>query len=66
MYKIKIKIEWLVILEESKKNFIYNIEKYYIYYLKVKEVDIDNFLFIDVLERDFENELLKEILKECE
>lgn len=66
LHKTKTKIEWLVTSEESKKNFIYNIEKYHIYHLKVKEVDTDNFLLIDVLERDLENELLKETLKECE
>ena len=59
-------MEWLVTVEDSKKNFIYNIEKYHIYRLKVKEADSDNFLLIDVLERDLKNELLKETLKECE
>lgn len=66
LHKTKTKIEWLVTAEDSKKNFIYNIEKYHIYHLKVKEADSDNFLLIDVLERDLENELLKETLKECE
>ena len=66
LHKNKTKIEWLVTVEDSKKNFIYNIEKYHIYRLKVKEADSDNFLLIDVLERDLKNELLKETLKECE
>ena len=66
LHKTKTKIEWLVTAEDSKKNFIYNIEKYHIYRLKVKEADSNNFLLIDVLERDLKNELLKETLKECE
>ena len=66
LHKNKTKIEWLVTVEDSKKNFIHNIEKYHIYRLKVKEADSDNFLLIDVLERNLENELLKETLKECE
>ena len=51
LHKSQAKIEWLVTVEDSKKNFIYNIEKYHIYHLKVKEAD---------------NELLKKTLKECE
>ena len=66
LHKSQAKIEWLVTVEDSKKNFIYNIEKYHIYHLKVKEADTDNFLLIDVLERDIDNELLKKTLKECE
>ena len=66
LHKSQAKIEWLVTVEDSKKNFIYNIEKYHIYHLKVKEADTDNFLLIDVLERDIENEILKKTLKECE
>ena len=66
LHKSQTKIEWLITLEDSKKNFIYNIEKYHIYRLKVKEADTDNFLLIDVLERDIENEILKKTLKECE
>ena len=66
LHKAKSKIEWLVTIEDSKKNFIYNIEKYHIYRLKVKEADANNFLLIDILERDIDNELLKEALKECE
>ena len=66
LHKTKTKIEWLVTAEDSKKNFIYNIEKYHIYHLKVKEADSSNFLLIDVLERNLENKLLKETLKECE
>ena len=66
LIKSKAKIEWSVTIEESKKNFIYNIEKYHIYHLKVKEIDTNSFLLIDVLERDIENEVLKETLKECE
>lgn len=66
LHKSKTKIEWLVAVEDSKRNFIYNIEKHHTYHLKVKEIDTDNFLLIDVLERDIDNELLKETLKECE
>ena len=66
LHKSQAKIEWLVTVEDSKKNFIYNIEKYHIYHLKVKEADTDNFLLIDVLERDIDNELLEKTLKECE
>ena len=66
LHKTKTKIEWLVTAEDSKKNFIYNIEKYHIYHLKVKEADSSNFLLIDVLERNLENKILKETLKECE
>ncbi|MDC7954955.1 DUF2262 domain-containing protein [Fusobacterium simiae] len=66
LHKSKAKIEWLVTAEDSKRNFIYNIEKYHIYHLKVKEADANNFLLIDVLERDIHNELLDETLKECE
>ena len=66
LHKSQTKIEWLVTLEDSKKNYIYNIEKYHIYRLKVKEADTDNFLLVDVLERDINNELLKKTLKECE
>ena len=49
LHKNKTKIEWLVTVEDSKKNFIYNIEKYHIYRLKVKKADSDNFLLIDNL-----------------
>ena len=66
LIKSKTKIKWSVTIEESKKNFIYNIEKYRIYHLKVKEIDSNNFLLIDVLERNLENEILKGTLKECE
>jgi len=66
LHNSQTKIEWLVTLEDSKENFIYNIEKYHIYRLKVKKADTDNFLLIDVLERDLDNELLKKTLKECE
>ena len=37
-----------------------------LYHLKVKETDTNNFLLIDVLERNLENKLLEETLKECE
>ena len=60
------KVEWSITAEDINKNFIYNIEKYHIYHLKVKELDSNNFLLIDVLERDLENQLLKDTLKECE
>lgn len=66
LHKTKAKIEWLITVEDSKRNFIYNIEKYHIYHLKVKETDTNNFLLIDVLERNLENKLLEETLKECE
>ena len=66
LHKTKSKVECLVTVEDSKKNLIHNIEKYHIYRLKVKEVNADNFLLIDILERDVDNELLKETLKECE
>ena len=55
LQKTKSKIEWLVTEEDSKRNFIYSIEKYHIYLLKVKEIDSNNFLLIDVLERDLDN-----------
>lgn len=66
LHKTKSKVECLVTVEDSKKNLIHNIEKYHIYRLKVKEVNANNFLLIDILERDVDNELLKEALKECE
>ena len=34
LHKNKTKIEWLVTAEDSKKNFIYNIEKYHIYFFE--------------------------------
>jgi len=66
LIKSNSKVEWPITTEDINKNFIYNIEKYHIYHLKVKELDPNNFLLVDVLERDLENQLLKEILKECE
>lgn len=66
LIKSNSKVEWPITTEDINKNFIYNIEKYHIYHLKVKELDPNNFLLVDVLERDLENQLLKETLKECE
>ena len=66
LIKSNSKVEWPITTEDINKNFIYNIEKYHIYHLKVKELDSNNFLLIDVLERDLENQLLKDTLKECE
>jgi len=66
LIKSNSKVEWPITTEDINKNFIYNIEKYHIYHLKVKELDQNNFLLVDVLERDLENQLLKETLKECE
>ena len=66
LIKSNTKVEWSLTPEDIDKNFIYNIEKYHIYHLKVKELDTNNFLLIDVLERDLENQLLKDTLKECE
>jgi len=66
LIKSNSKVEWSITTEDINKNFIYNIEKYHIYHLKVKELDPNNFLLVDVLERDLENQLLKETLKECE
>ena len=66
LIKSNSKVEWPITTEDINKNFIYNIEKYHIYHLKVKELEPNNFLLVDVLERDLENQLLKETLKECE
>ena len=66
LIKSNSKVEWPITTEDINKNFIYNIEKYHIYHLKVKELDPNNFLLVDVLERDLENQLLKETLTECE
>ena len=66
LIKSNSKVEWPITTEDINKNFIYNIEKYHIYHLKVKELDPNNFLLVDLLERDLENQLLKETLKECE
>lgn len=66
LIKSNSRVEWPITTEDINKNFIYNIEKYHIYHLKVKELDPNNFLLVDVLERDLENQLLKETLKECE
>jgi len=66
LIKSNSKVEWPITTKDINKNFIYNIEKYHIYHLKVKELDPNNFLLVDVLERDLENHLLKETLKECE
>ena len=66
LIKSNSKVEWPITTEDINKNFIYNIEKYHIYHLKVKELDPNNFLLVDVLERELENQLLKETLKECE
>lgn len=66
LIKSNSKVEWPITTEDINKNFIYNIEKYHIYHLKVKELDPNNFLLVDVLERDLENQLLKKTLKECE
>ena len=66
LIKSNSKVEWPITTEDINKNFIYNIEKYHIYHLKVKELEPSNFLLVDVLERDLENQLLKETLKECE
>jgi len=59
LHKTKTKIEWLVTVEDSKKNFIHNIEKYHIYRLKVKEADSDNYLGKFILDKNLKAFLSK-------
>ena len=62
LFKTSAKIEW----EISEKFSLEDIKRFKIYHLKVENLNENNFLLIDILEKDVKNALLENILKECE
>ena len=62
LFEISAKIEW----EISEKLSLEDIKRFKIYHLKVENLNENNFLLIDILEKDVKNALLENILKECE
>ena len=62
LFKTSAKIEW----EISEKLSLEDIKRFKIYHLKVENLNENNFLLIDILEKDVKNALLENILKECE
>ena len=62
LFETSAKIEW----EVSEKLSLEDIKRFKIYHLKVENLNENNFLLIDILEKDVKNALLENILKECE
>ncbi|EFE85930.1 hypothetical protein FUSPEROL_01970 [Fusobacterium periodonticum ATCC 33693] len=62
LFETSAKIEW----EISEKLSLEDIKRFKIYHLKVENLNENNFLLIDILEKDVKNALLENILKECE
>ena len=62
LFETSAKIEW----EVSDKISLEDIKRFKIYHLKVKELGENTFLLIDILQKDVQNALLENTLKECE
>lgn len=62
LFETSAKIEW----EISEKLSLEDIKRFKIYHLSVEDLGENNFLLIDILEKDVKNALLENILKECE
>ena len=62
LFETSAKIEW----EVSDRLSLNNIKRFKIYHLKVKDLGENTFLLIDILQKDVNNTLLENTLKECE
>ena len=62
LFETSAKIEW----EVSDKISLEDIKRFKIYHLKVKDLGENTFLLIDILQKDVNNTLLENTLKECE
>ena len=62
LFETSAKIEW----EVSDKISLEDIKRFKMYHLKVKDLGENTFLLIDILQKDANNTLLENTLKECE
>ena len=62
LFETSAKIEWKI----SKKLSLKDIKRFKIYHLKVKNLEENTFLLIDIVKKDVKNSLLEKILKERE
>ena len=62
LFETSAKIEW----EVSDKISLEDIKRFKMYHLKVKDLGENTFLLIDILQKDVNNTLLENTLKECE